>query len=129
MPDPSFDRNAFRSRVFKALGHPVRMALVEQLLQGERCVCDLADACEGNMPAVSKHLAQLKEAGILDSRRAGTSIYYSLRMTCVAGFLACVDSHLAAQAEALAAEFQHAGPGAPAACACAAPASRKEVLS
>jgi len=120
MPTPSLDRNTFRARVFKALGHPVRMALVEQLLQGERCVCELAEACEGNMPAVSKHLAQLKEAGILESRREGTNIHYSLRMTCVAGFLSCVDSHLAGQAEALAAEFLGAGGGTGAPCACAA---------
>lgn len=94
--------NALRAQVFKALGNPVRMALVQELLAGERCVCDLAQALGGNMPAVSKHLATLREAGIVSCRREGTTIHYSLAMACVAGFLHCVDGHLRREAARLA---------------------------
>lgn len=93
--------NARRAQVFKALGNPVRMALVQELLAGERCVCDLAQALGGNMPAVSKHLATLREAGIVSCRREGTTIHYSLAMACVAGFLNCVDGHLRREAARL----------------------------
>ncbi|EPR37662.1 putative transcriptional regulator, ArsR family [Desulfovibrio sp. X2] len=113
MPSDILDKNVLRARVFKALGHPVRMALVELLMQGERCVCELTEACDGNMPAVSKHLAVLREAGVVTSRREGTNIHYRLRMPCVRQFIICVDTHLGEEVRGLA-ELLGAAP----ACAC-----------
>jgi len=57
------------------------------------------------MPAVSKHLATLREAGIVSCRREGTTIHYSLAMVCVAGFLNCVDGHLRREAARLASDL------------------------
>ena len=88
------DGNAYylelQAKIFKALGHPSRLKMVEGLFPGERCVCELQAMVGSDMSTVSKHLNILKEAGILQDERRGTNIYYSLRMKCVAGFLGCV---------------------------------------
>lgn len=80
-----------RAKIFKALGHPSRLKIVESLFNGERCVCELQALVGSDISTVSKHLNILKEAGILADERRGTNIYYSLRMKCVANFLHCVD--------------------------------------
>lgn len=80
-----------RARIFKALGHPSRLQMVESLFEGERCVCELQELVGSNMSTVSKHLNVLKEAGIVQLERRGTNIYYSLRMKCVSTFLSCVE--------------------------------------
>jgi DNA-binding transcriptional ArsR family regulator len=84
-------RHAFRSRIFKALGHPTRILIIDALLRQELCVCDLRELAGADMSTVSKHLSVLREAGIVATEKRGTSVYYSLRMECVRGFLACVD--------------------------------------
>lgn len=84
-------RHAFRSRIFKALGHPTRILIVDALLENKLCVCDLRELVGADMSTVSKHLSVLREAGIVATEKRGTSVYYSLRMNCVRGFLACVD--------------------------------------
>jgi len=83
-------RLANRAKVFKALGHPSRLLMIEALGQGEKCVCELRELVGSDISTVSKHLSVLKEAGIVRDERRGTSIYYSLRMRCVTSFLACV---------------------------------------
>ena len=73
-----------RAEIFKALGHPTRLWIVEALAEGERCVADLADGVEGGLSAVSQHLAQLRQAGIVRDERRGRQIYYSLTFPSVA---------------------------------------------
>jgi len=80
-----------RAKIFKALGHPSRLQMVESLFDGERCVCELQAIVGSDISTVSKHLNVLKEAGIVDIERRGTNIYYSLRMKCVSTFLTCVE--------------------------------------
>jgi DNA-binding transcriptional ArsR family regulator len=81
---------AQRAKVFKALGHPSRLLMVEALGQGEKCVCELRELVGSDISTISKHLTVLKEAGLVRDERRGTSIYYSLRLQCVTAFLACV---------------------------------------
>jgi ArsR family transcriptional regulator len=81
---------AARAKVFKALGHPSRLLMVEILGQGEKCVCELRERVGSDISTISKHLSVLKEAGIVQDDRRGTSIYYSLHMQCVSAFLGCV---------------------------------------
>jgi DNA-binding transcriptional ArsR family regulator len=67
--------------VFKALGEPTRIAIMKCLAQSEgaRSVGDVAALCSGSISAVSRHLAQLKGAGLLDSARRGKEVYYWAR--------------------------------------------------
>jgi DNA-binding transcriptional ArsR family regulator len=81
---------AQRAKVFKALGHPSRLLMIEALGQGEKCVCELRELVGSDISTISKHLTVLKEAGLVRDERRGTNIYYSLRMQCVTAFLSCV---------------------------------------
>jgi ArsR family transcriptional regulator, arsenate/arsenite/antimonite-responsive transcriptional repressor len=67
--------------VFKALGDPVRIRLVSLIgahQGGEVCVCDLTTAFDLTQPTISHHLKVLRSAGIIDSERRGTWVYYRL---------------------------------------------------
>jgi ArsR family transcriptional regulator len=69
------------AQVFKALGDPVRIRLVSLIgahQGGEVCVCDLTAAFDLTQPTISHHLKVLRAAGIIDSERRGTWVYYRL---------------------------------------------------
>ena len=83
-----------RSDVFKALGHPARLAIVEALAQGEMCVCQMTELVGSDMSTVSKHLAILRNLGIVSMEKRGQQVWYELDMTCAPGFISCVDNFL-----------------------------------
>lgn len=69
------------AQVFKALADPVRLRLVSLIgahQGGEVCVCELTSAFDLTQPTISHHLKVLREAGIIDSERRGTWVYYRL---------------------------------------------------
>jgi ArsR family transcriptional regulator len=66
-------------RVFKCLGDETRLMLMLLILrEGELCVCELTHALDQSQPKVSRHLAQLRQCGLLKDRREGQWVYYSL---------------------------------------------------
>jgi ArsR family transcriptional regulator len=64
--------------LFHALSDETRLALLDRLKDGERCVCELTDAMKAGQSRLSFHLKVLKEAGLLQDRREGRWMYYSL---------------------------------------------------
>ncbi len=88
-----------RAAIFKALGHPARLRIVEELLAGERCVCELVDVSEGGWSTVSRHLSVLKSAGVVDDEKRGLQVYYRLALPCVGTFLDCLDHGCASPAK------------------------------
>jgi len=88
-----------RAEVFKALGHPIRLALVEALRDGDRCVCDIARAVGAERSNVSRHLAVLVRAGVLDSRKTGLEVRYRLKTPCVLDSFACIEGILCERLE------------------------------
>jgi ArsR family transcriptional regulator len=63
----------------KALAHPVRLGIVRRLAaQSEICACDFTDVFAVSQPTISAHLKALREAGVVRTRRDGTTICYSL---------------------------------------------------
>jgi ArsR family transcriptional regulator len=68
-----------KAQLFRVLGHPVRIRILELLLDGERTVGDLQAALSLDSSGTSQHLAALRQQGVLESRRAGTSVYYGIR--------------------------------------------------
>jgi len=80
-----------RARIGKALSHPSRLLIIATLLKGERCVCDLVNLVGADQSTVSKHLAVLKAAGIVDDRRDGARVLYRLLTPCVVKFFECVE--------------------------------------
>ena len=83
-----------RANVLKALAHPARLWMVEQLEGGERCVCELVEGLDLDFSTVSKHLLVLKNAGIVEGDKRGKQVFYSLRIPCVLNFMHCVEAVL-----------------------------------
>jgi len=79
-----------QAKIIKALAHPTRLFIVDELSRGERCVCELTDLIGVEMPTVSRHLSQLKNAGILEDEKRGAQVFYRLRVPCVLNFFKCV---------------------------------------
>jgi ArsR family transcriptional regulator len=81
-----------QARILKALAHPTRLFIVDELSRGERCVCELTDMIGVEMPTVSRHLSQLRNAGILTDEKRGAQVFYRLRVPCVLNFFKCVQA-------------------------------------
>lgn len=78
-----------QAKIFKALGHPSRLLMVDALRDGEKCVCELRELVGVDMSTISRHLAVLREAGVVTSDKRGTNIYYKLKLNCLGKFLEC----------------------------------------
>lgn len=81
--------------IFKALSNPVRLEIVDLLLNGEMCVCEITERLDCGQSHISKNLAKLREAGLIKDRKEGLNVYYSLRIGCMAEFFGCLNSILA----------------------------------
>ncbi len=81
-----------QAQMFKALAHPGRLLMLDELSRGERCVCELAALVGSEMPTVSRHLSVLKSAGIVDDEKRGAQVFYRLMTPCVMNFFQCVAS-------------------------------------
>lgn len=69
----------FKSEFFKALGHPARLVLLEQMRAGERSVQELQTALAMDQSSVSQQLAVLRNKNLVESRKEGTTVYYRVR--------------------------------------------------
>jgi len=68
--------NQLENRIFHALADPSRRAIFESLTEGEAAVKDLTSRFDISQPAVSQHLAALRDAGLVHGRREGRHVYY-----------------------------------------------------
>lgn len=91
-PASAVQRRKQRASVFKSLGHPDRLRILETLADGERCVCDLVDVVGSSWSTVSRHLSVLKEAGVLEDQKRGLQVFYRLALPCVNSFMECLDA-------------------------------------
>ncbi|MBN1958575.1 MAG: winged helix-turn-helix transcriptional regulator [Desulfuromonadales bacterium] len=87
-----------RARVLKAMAHPTRLFIIEELEKAERCVCDLTEQIGADVSTVSKHLSVLKQAGIVIDDKRGNQVFYRLRVPCILNFFGCVESVLESSA-------------------------------
>ena len=87
-----------RARIVKAMAHPTRLFIVDRLSRRPCCVCDLAQMVGADVSTVSKHLSVLKNAGLVDDRKRGLQVFYSLKCPCILNFFDCVEGVLAANA-------------------------------
>jgi DNA-binding transcriptional ArsR family regulator len=86
------ERLRAQAQVLKALAHPTRLLLVEELARKTKCVCELTDAAGLDISTVSKHLSLLRNAGIVEDEKRGLKVFYSLKTPCVLNFFKCVES-------------------------------------
>lgn len=83
-----------RARIIKALAHPTRLAIVDELKSGPRCVCEIHAVTGADRTTVSKHLSVLKNSGIVQDEKRGLQVFYNLRCPCVSDFFACAEKVL-----------------------------------
>ncbi len=83
-----------RAKVAKALAHPSRQLILDALAESEMCVADLTELVGADQSTVSKHLAVLKNAGVVDDRKEGSMTFYRVKIRCLRGFWQCVESVL-----------------------------------
>ena len=88
-----------RARIMKALAHPTRLFIVDELAKGERCVCELTEMIGADTSTVSKHLTVLRSAGIVQDQKRGLMVYYTLRVPCIVNLFGCVEGVLLANLE------------------------------
>lgn len=89
-----------RAKIIKAMAHPARLLVVDELSKtGERCVCELTEMIGSDMSTVSRHLAVLKGAGIVEDEKRGQMVYYRLRVKCILNFFECIESVMACNAK------------------------------
>ncbi len=85
---------AARARVAKALAHPSRLLILDAIADGERCVCELTELVRADQSTVSKHLAILKQAGLVADRKENSKTFYRPTMCCLKGLWECIESVL-----------------------------------
>ena len=83
-----------RAKVIKALAHPSRLLILDALNEQDHCVCELTDLVGADQSTVSKHLAILKNVGLVEDRKEGVMVYYRNRCKCLEGFFECIESVL-----------------------------------
>lgn len=90
------DRRKFKrqAKVLKALASESRLMIVDRLSQGECTVGELTDLVGSDQSTVSKHLAVLRSHGIVEDRREGNNVFYSLLTPCVMNFFSCASQVL-----------------------------------
>ena len=100
MDDTTRAQYEARARIIKALAHPARMFIVDELAKhGPRCVCELTEMIGSDTSTVSRHLNQLKMAGLIEDEKRGQMVFYHLRVGCVVKFFECVEQVMARNAE------------------------------
>jgi len=88
-----------QAEIAKAVAHPLRIAVVNFLKDGEQCVCDIAEHVGAERSNVSRHLSVMVNAGVLEYRKEGLKVIYRLKCVCILDFFSCVTAVLKQQAE------------------------------
>ena len=83
------------------LAQPTRLKILYFLRDGEKCACEINPRMQEDPSVVSRHLVKMREAGILDSRKQGVSIFYRIREPRVFEVLDLVDEILKTAAQEL----------------------------
>lgn len=83
---------AARAKILKALAHPSRLLIAEELARGERCVCELTALVGADMSTVSRHLGTMQQAGIIEAEKRGAWVHYRLTVPCILNFIGCCEA-------------------------------------
>jgi len=89
-------RYQLKAEIFKALAHPMRIAMLEKLEAKPWCVCELAAEVGISKSVASKYLSQLKAAGLVDDVKRGTLVEYRLVAPCVLALATCAETTILA---------------------------------
>lgn len=84
-------RYEYRSKILKAMAHPTRLFIIDELYKEKKCVQELTNMIGHDISTVSRHLSVLRNAGIIKSKKVEKKVYYELICPCVVNFFTCVD--------------------------------------
>ena len=83
-----------QAEIFKALSNPVRLEIIDVLLDGEKCVCEIIEKLNKyEQPHISKSLAKLQKVGLIESRKDGLKVFYKLKCDCIKNFINCLNNN------------------------------------
>lgn len=88
-----------QAEIAKAVAHPLRIAIVDFLKDGEKCVCNITEHIGSEQSNVSRHLSVMVKAGLLEYRKEGLKVIYKLKMPCIVDFFSCTTACLKQQAK------------------------------
>lgn len=88
-----------QAEIAKAIANPLRIAILDFLKKGEKCVCDIAEHIGSEQSNVSRHLSVMVKAGVLDFRKEGLKVIYRLRTPCILDCFSCITACLKQQAD------------------------------
>ena len=83
LPLMNYEQAKARADILKALAHPIRVLLLDALSRGDRCVNELNELADVDQSTISRHLAQLKKAGIVSERKEGAKVIHHLACPCM----------------------------------------------
>ena len=83
-----------QAEIAKAIAHPLRIAILDFLKDGEQCVCDIAGHLRCEQSNVSRHLSVMAGAGLLECRKEGLKVIYKLRTPCILECFSCITTCL-----------------------------------
>ena len=87
----------FESDFLRAIAQPTRLKILYFLRRGERCACEIIPKMKEDQSNISRHLTHMKDAGILESRKEGVSVYYKIKDKRVFTLLSLVDDMVKAE--------------------------------
>jgi ArsR family transcriptional regulator len=88
-----------QAEILKALAHPLRIAILDYLKDGEQCVCDIAKCVGSERSNISRHLSVMVSAGVLSYKKRGLNVIYELKAPCIMDFFSCLTKCLKVQAK------------------------------
>jgi ArsR family transcriptional regulator, arsenate/arsenite/antimonite-responsive transcriptional repressor len=91
-----------RAKIIKAMAHPSRLLILDELAKSERCVCELVEMIGDDPSTVSKHLSVLKNAGLIEDEKRGMKVFYNLKCRCLGQYFDCIEKSIAQQSKHLA---------------------------
>jgi len=95
----SEDKYTARAKVMKALASPARLRIVDELSRGERCMCELQPMFAMNKSTLCRHIAELKNVGIVGERREGVRTYLRLNTPCILNVFECTMGVIRSEAQ------------------------------
>ena len=81
-----------RAQIARALGHPTRLLIIDALAQTSMCISELTALAGIDQSTISRHVALLSHAGIVDCNKHGLKTYCTLKIQCLNAFWSCIES-------------------------------------
>jgi DNA-binding transcriptional ArsR family regulator len=86
----NYDEAVIKVGIIKAMAHPVRLMIIDELSRGDKCVCELIPLFNIDQSTLSRHLSQLKRTGIITEKKDGVRVIHHLATPCIMQIFGCV---------------------------------------